>query len=136
MEPMNPMINIWAVLAAAVSAFLLGGLWYSPVLFGKAWLRATGLTEEQLSKSNPALKFGVSFILALLQAGVFALFLGPNPGLSLGVGAGVAAGFCWVAAAFGINDLFEQRSFKLWAINGGYHTLAFTLYGLILGLWP
>jgi len=31
-----PEFNIWAVLTAAVSAFLLGGLWYSPALFARA----------------------------------------------------------------------------------------------------
>ena len=35
-------INIWAVLVAAVCSFLLGGLWYSPVLFHKLWNREAG----------------------------------------------------------------------------------------------
>jgi hypothetical protein len=49
-------------------------------------------------------------------------------------GALVGAGF--VATSFGINYAFAQRSLKLWLIDGGYHLLQFTLYGLILGLWP
>ena len=40
-----------------------------------------------------------------------------------------------VASSFGINYLFERRSLRLFLINGGYHTLQFTLYGLVLGLW-
>ena len=44
------------------------------------------------------------------------------------------AGLCWVAASFGINYLFERRPLGLWLINGGYHTLQFTVFGLILGL--
>jgi len=71
-----------------------------------------------------------------LAAFVFALFLGPRPSLALGLGAGASAGLCWVAASFGINYLFERRSLRLFFINGGYHTLQFTLYGLILALWP
>ena len=35
-------MNVWAVLLAAVSSFLLGGLWYSPVMFGGAWVRENG----------------------------------------------------------------------------------------------
>lgn len=128
-------INYLAVVAAAVSAFLLGGLWYSPALFHKAWLSATGLTPEQVEARHPAKVFGLSFMLALVAAFVFAMFLGPRPSLALGLGAGFAAGLCWVASAFGINYLFENKSFKLWLINGGYHTLQFTLYGLVLGLW-
>jgi len=39
---MDP-INLFAVLTAAASSFLLGGLWYSASLFGPAWGRAAGL---------------------------------------------------------------------------------------------
>ena len=35
-----PEVNWLAVLAATVAAFVLGGLWYSPVLFGKRWQAA------------------------------------------------------------------------------------------------
>jgi hypothetical protein len=48
---------------------------------------------------------------------------------------GFCAGLTWVAASFGINYLFERRPLSLFLVNGGYHTLQFTLYGLILGLW-
>ena len=41
-----------------------------------------------------------------------------------------------MAASFGINYLFERKSLKLFLINAGYHTLQFTLIGLILALWP
>ncbi|MEJ2083811.1 MAG: DUF1761 domain-containing protein, partial [Acidobacteriota bacterium] len=58
----------------------------------------------------------------------------PSPGLGLGFGAGLSAGLCWVAGSFGINYLFEKKSLKLWLINGGYHTLQYTLIGTALGL--
>jgi len=129
-----PDVNWLAVLAAAISAFLLGGLWYSPALFGKAWQRGAGLTDEQLKGGNPAKIYGGSFVLSLVAAATFAMFLGKLP-----VGTATAYGFCagltWVAASFGINYLFERRPASLWLVNGGYHTLQFTLYGLILGLW-
>ena len=130
-----PEFNVLAVLAAAVATFVLGGLWYSPALFGKAWQREAGVTDEQMRTSNKARVFGLAFILSLVAAFVFALFLGPRPPVNLGLGAGFSAGLCWVAASFGINYLFEQRSFKLWLINAGYHTLQFTIIGLILALW-
>ena len=127
-----PEVNLFAVTAAAVSSFMLGGLWYSPVLFGKTW-SVEAKTPEQ--PGHPGKVFGGAFVLSLLAAYVFALFLGPKPDLGFAVGVGAAAGFCWVASGFGINYLFAQRSFKLWLIDGGYHTLQFTLYGLVLGLW-
>ena len=130
-----PEINVWAALVAAASSFLLGGLWYSPALFGKAWMRETGLTPEELARGNAGLTFGASFVLSAIAALVFALFLGPAPALDFAIGAGLSAGLCWVAASFGINYLFEHKSLKLFLINGLYHTLQFTLYGLVLGLW-
>ncbi len=128
-------INFMAVFAAAASAFVLGGLWYSPVLFARTWMREAGLTEAQARSGNPALVFGGAFVLSLIAAFVFALFLGPAPALGFAVGAGSSAGLCWVAASLGINYLFERKSLKLFLINGGYFTLQFTLYGLVLGLW-
>ena len=129
-----PDVNWLAVLAAALSAFLLGGLWYSPALFGKSWQRGAGLADEQLKGGNPAKIYGGAFVLSLIAAATFAMFLGKLP-----VGTATAYGFCagltWVAASFGINYLFERKSFGLFLVNGGYHTLQFTLYGLILGLW-
>jgi hypothetical protein len=127
-------ISIWGVLTAAAAAFVLGGIWYAPPVFGRAWQREAGLTDEALSARKPAAVFGISFVLSLVAAAVFAMFLGPRPGLGFALGAGLAAGVCWVSASFGINYLFEHRSMKLFAINGGYHTLQFALYGLALGL--
>jgi hypothetical protein len=127
-------INWLAVIAAAVSAFVLGGLWYS-VLFGKAWRAATGVTEERAAEANQAKVFGIAFVWSLLGAYVFAMFLGPAPAFGFATAAGFAAGLFWVAGSFAINYQFEQRPARLLLINGGYHTLQYTLYGAILGLW-
>jgi hypothetical protein len=127
-------INWLAVVAAAASSFLLGGLWYS-ALFSAAWMKAAGLTPEQARAGNPALIFGGSFVLALIASATFALFLGGAVTLTQGALYGFTAGLCWVAGSFGMNYLFERKSLALFAINGGYHTLQFTLIGLILGAW-
>lgn len=127
-------VNWLAVVAATVAAFVLGGLWYSPVLFGKRWQAAAGLSDETLKAGNPALIFGLSFVLAFIAAAMFALFLGPKPGLHFGAGAGLAAGLCWVATSFGINGLFQRERLDLVLINAGYHTIQFTLIGAIIGL--
>lgn len=129
-----PDINIWAVLAAAVSGFVLGGLWYSPALFGKVWQREAGLSDAQIRGGNMALIFGLSFVACLAASFVFAMFLGPRPSVTLGLGAGFSAGLFWVGASFGINYLFERKSLKLFLINAGYHTTQFTLIGLIIAL--
>jgi len=130
-----PEFNPLAVIAAALASFVLGGLWYSPVLFGKAWQRESGVTDDEMRNANMLRIFGLAFVLCLIAAWVFALFLGPRPPLALGLGAGSAAGIGWVASSFGINYLFERKSLKLFLINGGYHALQFTIIGLILALW-
>jgi len=130
-----PDINWLAALAAAVSSFVLGGLWYSPALFGKTWQRGAGLTDEQLKNGGQARIFGGALVLSIIAAAVFALFLGPDPDVGFATSAGFSAGLCWVAASFGINYLFERRNLTLFLVNGGYHTLQFTLFGLVLGLW-
>ena len=121
-------------LIAALSAFILGGLWYSPLLFGKAWQREAGLSDEQLARSNKPLVFGVSFVLCLLAAIAFSMVITPEASFFMAFHSGVGIGLFWVATSFGVNYLFEQKSLKLWLINAGYHTFQFTLYGLIFGL--
>ena len=121
-------------LIAALSAFALGGLWYSPLLFGKAWQREAGLSDEQLANANRLRTFGVSFLLCLLAAIAFSMVITPEASFFMAFHSGVGIGLFWVATSFGVNYLFEQRSLKLWLINAGYHSLQFTLYGLVFGL--
>lgn len=128
-------INIWAVVVAALASFMLGGLWYAPGVFGRAWQREVGLSDDELEQGSKAKIFGGSFVLSFLGAWVFAMFLGPAPALPFALGAGFAAGLAWVAGSFGISYLFEHRSLKLWLVNGGYHVVQYTLFGAILGIW-
>ena len=41
-------VNFLAVGAAAVLAFVLGALWYSPALLGRQWAAAHGFSEAQI----------------------------------------------------------------------------------------
>lgn len=137
MGAMNPnQINWLAVLVAAFSTFLVGGLWYSPILFGKVWMRANGFTEAQVSGFNKARAFGGSFILALVMSANLAVFLAaPDTTLVWGMTAGALAGVGWVAAGLGIVALFENRPWSYILVNGGYHIVSFVLMGAILGGW-
>ena len=127
-------LNWLAVIAAALSSFVLGGLWYGPLL-GNAWMKAAGVSAEQIAKGNKAMIFGGTFVLALIAAASFAVFLGPTVTLEQGALYGFTAGLCWVATSFGSTYLFEYKPVMLFLINGGYRTLQFTLIGLILGAW-
>ncbi len=129
-------VNWLAVVAAALSTFVLGGLWYSPALFGRAWMAENNLSEEQLRKGNMAKIFGLSFVFSLLMSANLAMFLAePKTTALWGATAGFLAGFGWVALGITIIALFERRSWKYIFINTGYMTVAFVLMGVILGAW-
>lgn len=131
-----PHVNWLAVLAATVSTFVIGGLWYSPVLFGRAWMSMNNLSEADLAKSNMARIFGLSFFFALIMAANLAAFLAePKTTAAWGATAGFLAGFGWVALGIATIALFERRSWKYVLINGGYMTVSFVIMGLILGAW-
>ena len=127
-----PDVNVLAVAVAALSSFLLGGAWYSNALFGGAWRRAAAGPEIE---GHPARVFGLSFLFALIAALAYVLIV-PPPASALAAGAqGLLVGAGLVAASFGINYQFANRPSILWLIDGGYHTVQFGIYGLILGLW-
>lgn len=138
-------INWLAVLVAGISAFVLGGIWYSPTLFGNAWMKDNGFTEEELKKGNAAKIFGWAFILSMVAAVNLGMFLADTPAECTGVCAqktdvawGTAAGFLagiWVFCFVFIHGLFEHKPARLMWINGGYGLAALTLMGCILGLW-
>jgi hypothetical protein len=134
-------INWFAVIAAVLVAFPVGFLWYGP-LFGKQWMLSVGLDEEKIQQhSNMAKIFGVSLVLQFIMALFLAIFFFGDPAaaelITAGSGAfyGFLTGFGWVAAAIGVNAMFEQRSFTYVAIVGSYWVVTFTLMGLVLGAW-
>ena len=129
-------INWLAVAVAAVSAFVVGGLWYSPILFGKTWLKANGFTQEQAQRFNKARAFGGAFVLAVIMSANLAMFLAdPKTTVWWGITAGALAGVGWVAAGLAVVALFENRSWSYILVNGGYLILMFVLMGAILGAW-
>ena len=127
-------VNFWAVVVAAVSSFLLGGLWYSPVLFLKPWNKAMDRSEDD-DQPHPARAFGLGFVFSLVAAFFFAKLIGPAPDLMYAIQTGFIVGLCFVGASFGINYQFANRPFSALFIDGGYHTLQFALFGFVLGIW-
>jgi hypothetical protein len=127
-------LNWLAVIAAALSSFVLGGLWYGAI-FANAWMKAAGVSAEQVKNGNKAVIFGGTFVLALITAATFGIFLGPSITATQGALYGLTAGLCWVTTSLASTYLFEHKALSLFLINGGYRTLQFTLVGLILGAW-
>ena len=128
-------INYLAVLAAALSIFLIGGLWYSPVLFQRAWMEANNLTDADINTRGQAKTFGLALVFAVVMAFNLAMFLNaPDTTTGWGATAGLLAAI-WVALGIATVALFERRPFAYTAINGGYWLVSFVVMGAILGAW-
>lgn len=123
----------WIVLfGAALIPFAIGGAWYHPKVFGNAWMRATGLTEEQLKGSNMAVIFGLSYFLGLLLAAVMMPFVIHQ--MHVGSVLMNEAGFGDPQSEVGqflssFNEKYGQnfRTFKHGAFHGGIAALFFAL---------
>ena len=128
-------INWLAVLVAGISAFVIGGVWYSPALFGKAWMSENKLTTEAVQRGNKAKIFGWTLVLSLIMAANLAMFLNtPDIDLSMGIFYGLLTGV-WIFCGIAIVALFELKTARYIFINGGYMLIALTLMGAILGAW-
>ena len=140
-------INWLAVLVAGISSFVIGGIWYSPGLFGKAWMKDNNFTEEDVRKGNKGKIFGWTFIFSLLMAVNLGMFLSGPPVSAtcpadcypkVDIGWGAMAGFLsgiWTFCAIAIHSLFEQKPWRLILINGFYSVVSLILMGAIIGVW-
>jgi hypothetical protein len=129
---MNSMgFSLWAVLVSTVSAFALGGLWYS-LFFAKPWAQASGLDAKK--GYPPGVVYGLAFLFNVIAAGAFGWLLGPEPALGYSLARGVVVGLGFVALSFSINYLGAGRKTALLFIDGGFHIVRFALFGLVFGL--
>ncbi|MBD3160906.1 MAG: DUF1761 family protein, partial [Candidatus Eisenbacteria bacterium] len=111
MPEMSQGVNYLAVLIGAVAYMVLGALWYSPVVFGKAWMRAIGKTAEQIQADAKPMNYVVAFIMSYVAGYGIARVMVWKGGDSVidGVMIALVAGVCFVFASFVTNDRFENR---------------------------
>jgi len=133
MENFTP--NYLAILVAALSTFVIGGLWYSPVLFVNPWMKELGLTTEKQKSASMVKVMGGSFLLSLFAAYNLSMMFGGKMSFEEGILYGFLTGFGFVSTALGTIYLFEQKSLKLFLINAGYQCVTFTVMGAIIAAW-
>ena len=139
-----PAVNYLAVLAAAVVMFILGGLWYSPLLFAKRWIALQGRTEEQMraqaAAANMPLMYISAFVCSLITAIIMAhilahmAFIMPT-GAVHGAFFGFMAWLGFAAPTSYATALFSGKPKQLWLIDSMYYLVSFVLAGLILAAW-
>ncbi len=132
-------INFLPVIVSGFAAFFIGFLWYSP-LFGKAWQRELGFTDEYIQQGNMLLIFGSSLILMIIMALGMAILLQISGRIvemtwQKGLYHGLYVGVFFVATSYGINLLYQRRSLKLWAIDAIYQIIFLSVMGAIIGGW-
>lgn len=157
-------LNFPAILIAAVSALVVGFIWYNPKVFGNAWMKEAGMTEEKIKGGNMAKIFIMAFIFAFLlamtmmqltihQTGALSL-IGGDPSVALpsyeafmadygdafrsykhGALHGVLAGVFIALPIIGTNALFERKSAKYIFINAGYWIVTLGVMGTIICGW-
>jgi hypothetical protein len=129
--------NYLAISVAAVASFLFEAAWYT--WFLKAWLDGIGRTMESLTATgvNPALQYATALLLAaVIAAGISCVtqLTGAQTALR-GMKVGALLWLGCVATTFGIEYVFEARTYQIFAINAGFWLLSMILMGAIVGAW-
>ena len=149
MEEFNNTLSILSLVVAAVSSLVIGAIWYNPKVFGTAWMKASGVTEEQAKNMNPVKTYGIAVVLAFLAAFMLStmVLMGGTPDMPHGPGGdfmtfkhgalhGTLAALFLVMPAMAVNALFEGKSFKYILINVGYWVVTFAVMAGIINMWP
>ena len=135
-------LNLLAILVAAISTMFVGFIWYSPILFAKAWMREMGYDPNDKASADKMRKsagpaYAGSFVASLISAFILAMFLHHmqvhDLEYGLLVGSHVWLGF--VATVQLTGALFTKQSMKLFAINTGYQLVCYLVMSAILTLW-
>jgi hypothetical protein len=135
-----PQVNWFAVLVSGIAIFLIGGMWYSPLLFAHRWVALMNKSEDEMKEAAAGAGAGpyiLVFFCALLTALVLAILLNHFKPITPLRGALLGA-LCWLG--FAASTSFGTATFSttpraLWLINSSYNLVSFVVAGLILGIW-
>jgi hypothetical protein len=143
-QPLNPEsihhlhnLNHWALLVAALVLWLIGAVWYSPILFARPWMKLIPAPASP-GKSN-AMVVGMisSFICDIVLAFVLWHFVTWAGAHSWATGAfiGFLTWLGFIVAPQLPQGIYENRPFPLFAINSGYWLVGLLISGALLATW-
>lgn len=132
-----PAINHLAVIVCAIILWILGAIWYSPVLFAKKWSELIGVKREPGRREGLLLGMTASLIGDVVMSFILANIIVWSHTVGFGNGAviGVLVWIGFIAAPNLPQGLYEKRPFKLFSINSGYWLLGLLIIGSILASW-
>ena len=132
-----PEINFAAIFICAIFLWILGAVWYSPVMFAKKWMQLIGITREPGKRDGLLLGMTASFFGDLVISFVLAnvLVWAHVTGFKRGAVLGILMWMGFIAAPNLPQGLYEKRPFKLFAINSGYWLVGLFVVGGILASW-
>ena len=138
--PLQADINYLAVLVAAIVAMVIGALWYSPILFGKIWMKLSGFTKKDLKKAKEkgmAKSYTIGFLASIVTAYVLAIFINFSQVSSVmdGVVIGALAWLGFIATTMLGIILWEGKPVKLYLINVSQYLVSLVVMGAILAVW-
>jgi hypothetical protein len=137
---MVPEINWLAVVLADISSMVIGAIWYAKPVFGRRWMRLTGITDESMQKGAALpliITFVVSFFTAAVLAGSAAIAQHFYEGNFL-LNALLTSVILWIgftAARLITHDLFDRRPSSLTVLNLAHELVTVVVMGLIIGLF-
>ncbi len=129
-----------AILIAAVVGFPFGAVWY--MLLAKPWMKAAGLTEENVQGGGGAPIYIITFICQLFMAFMLSAIvfhagsMFGSAGFSVTSGVSVAV-MIWIGFIIPtqiVNHLFQCKPFSLTVIDGGHWLGVLVIQGIIIGL--
>jgi len=129
-------VNLVAVLVSAIAGMVVGGIWYSPLLFAKPWMKLAGRKDMKPGEGAVA-GYITAFVGTLIMAYVLAHFIGYVSATTIWSGA-VTGLWVWLGftgTAFLTTYTFANRSKKLWAIDAFQYLAIFVVMGMILAVW-
>jgi len=132
-------VNYLAVLVAAITVFVLGWLWYSPLLFYKPWMRARGLDPDaaMAGAKMPVGKLVIELVRCIVLAYIIAHFVGAL-GISGWMGAVHFGLILWIGFPVILltgSILWENVPVKVAAIHAGDWLVKLLVIPIIVTLW-
>ncbi len=132
---MNFAVNYVAVIVAAIAAFVIGFIWYTP-LFGKRWMAYLGKSQANMGQPGASFPFvlAAAFVASVVNAWVLAL-LATNLGgkdVASGVVLGIVVWLGFQATLTAADHLFTQKPWGLWLLNNGHNVIVQAVMGAIV----